>query len=257
MSYHLYDYTLSPHLHNQIEVAYVIRGTCTISIDHLVYQVKRGDFIIIFPYQLHSFYQPVESEIIVHVFEPDFSSELIPKLGSSLPKEYIICNMPQDCVDAFMKAEHYYQQQANLRIIKSYVGVYMSFLLEKLELVSVKGTDYHSVLQELLLYIDSHFTEYLSLELLAEKFHITRFYISRLFSQKLMTSFSDYVNQLRIDYAVELLCHSDMAICDIAVNSGFDGERHFYRVFKKHTGLTPMQKRKQGDTRSAGYIDKT
>ncbi len=250
-SYHIWNYTFTPHLHNQIEVVYVVRGSCTMSIDNVIYEVMQGNFIVILPYQIHSFYQAHDCEMIVQVFEPEFAPELIPRLGKSLLRDAVMKDMPQDCVDAFLKAEYYYRQQADLRIVRSYVGLYMSFLYGRLEFITMDAADYHSVLHELLLYIDSHFAEHLSLELLAERFHITRFYISRLFSQKLKTSFNDYVNQLRIDYAVELLCHTDMPICNIGEASGFECERSFYRVFKQHTGMTPLQKRRQGDNRSA------
>lgn len=249
-AYHIMNYTLNPHLHNQIEVVYVIRGTCSMSIDKIRYEVRQGDFIIILPYQIHSFYNVQECELVVQVFEPDFAPELLPHLGNCLLKNSVVKEMSHDCVEAFRKAEQYYTQQSDLRIVRAYIGVYMSFLYDKLEFIAMDTSDYYSVLHELLLYIDFHFTEHMTLEVLAEKFHITRFYISRLFSKKMNTSFNDYVNQLRVDYATELLCHTDMTIGDIALKSGFECERNFYRVFKRHTDMTPLQKRKQGDDRS-------
>lgn len=250
-SYHLWDFTFSPHLHNQIEVVYIIRGNCTMMIEHTTYEVEQGDFIVILPYQLHNFSQSRDCEMLVQVFDPDFAPDMVPKLEKSQLKECVIKGMPSDCIEALMKAEYYYEQETDLRIVRSYVGVYMSFLYGSLEFVDMDNTDYHSVLYELLLYIDAHFTEHLSLELLADRFHITRFYISRLFSKKLNMSFNDYVNQLRIDYAVELLCQSDMPISEVGEASGFECERSFYRVFKQHTGMTPLQKRREGDNRNA------
>jgi AraC-like DNA-binding protein len=58
------------------------------------------------------------------------------------------------------------------------------------------------------------------------------------------TSFSDYINGLRVDYASQLLEERpELSINDIMIKSGFTSSSAFYRNFKKFKGITPTGKR--------------
>ncbi|AVM53471.1 helix-turn-helix protein [Bacteroides zoogleoformans] len=74
-----------------------------------------------------------------------------------------------------------------------------------------------------------------------------RTYISTYLNQELNTSFSDFINNYRVEYAKSLLASKDpvYSIPEIFEMSGFTNEVSFYRIFKKHTGLTPKQWVKQ------------
>lgn len=245
ISHHIQNYTFSPHLHNQLEIVYVVSGSCSISIDQISYTAAAGNLILIFPYQIHNFYNANNCELIVQVFDPDFAPEFLPHLGKSIPEYPLLETIPSNCLDAILKAEHYYITQANQRIIHAYVGLYMSFLYERFQFIPVCVSDYHSVLHSLLLYVDAHYTEDLSLDRLAQELHVTKYYLSRIFSKKLHTSFTDYVNHLRIEYSVHLLQNTNLPVCDIAFECGFSCERTFYRAFKKEMNMTPLRFRKE------------
>jgi AraC-like DNA-binding protein len=58
------------------------------------------------------------------------------------------------------------------------------------------------------------------------------------------TSFSDYINGLRVDYAARLLEENpDLSINEVIIKSGFTSTSAFYRNFKKFKGITPTEKR--------------
>jgi AraC-like DNA-binding protein len=243
-SYHITSYVFSPHLHNQIEVVYVLSGSCIITIENVAYDVVSGDVALIFPYQLHNFSQSKDCELIVQVFEPEYAPEFIPYLDKYIAEIPLLKTLHTDCVDAIKKAEYYYTNGANSRIIRSYVNLYMSFIYEKVNFIVTPVYDYHSVLHSLLIYIDAHFADDLSLDAVARQHHVTKHYISRLFNQKLHTTFTQYIHHLRLEYAVHLLKNTDMTISSIAYESGFECERSFFRVFKESMGSTPLQYRK-------------
>ncbi len=69
-------------------------------------------------------------------------------------------------------------------------------------------------------------------------------YISRVFNDILKTSFTQYINQLRIEEAKRLLNDRDDKIYAIALDSGFASKNNFIRVFKQHTNCTPTEFRK-------------
>ena len=99
--------------------------------------------------------------------------------------------------------------------------------------------DYDSV-KNVLLYCSENYTEPLSLELLSKKLHLSRYYISHIFSDKLQVSFTDFVNTLRVEHACSLL-EKGANITEIALASGFSSVRTFNRVFAEEMGMTPRE----------------
>lgn len=94
-------------------------------------------------------------------------------------------------------------------------------------------------------YVEKHYREDISLDLLADKLNITGAYLSTYFKEKRGINFSDYVNTFRMNKAKELLRETDLKIQDIAVQVGYPNVNSFIRMFKKATGLPPGEFRKE------------
>ncbi len=92
-----------------------------------------------------------------------------------------------------------------------------------------------------LTYIDEHINQRITCEEMAKYTHMSRSYFSRIFKEEMNQSFSDYVLNRKIDYAKEMLTHTDYTIQDVCDSVGFDTLSNFYRMFKKITGLTPKK----------------
>ena len=79
---------------------------------------------------------------------------------------------------------------------------------------------------------------------LAMRLNSNRNYIYNAINVEMGISFSDYINNQRIDYASQLLeAHPEMSINDVIFKSGFTSSSAFYRNFKKFRGITPTAKR--------------
>lgn len=88
----------------------------------------------------------------------------------------------------------------------------------------------------------------LNIGLLSEKLELNESYFSHLFNKNSNENFSSFVNKKRIREAKKLLTNkefSNYTIISIGLESGFNSKSAFYNVFKKETGLTPTQFRKQ------------
>ncbi|MBQ8280286.1 MAG: helix-turn-helix transcriptional regulator [Roseburia sp.] len=97
------------------------------------------------------------------------------------------------------------------------------------------------VIRNVIRYARTHLNEDLSLRSLAERFNINRTYLSTLFHQEMGTTLTDYINELRIEYATELLCNNHFSIAAVCTEVGFSDVSYFTRVFKKVMGQTPAQ----------------
>lgn len=69
-------------------------------------------------------------------------------------------------------------------------------------------------------------------------------HLCRMFKKHINKTPTEFINQLRLNYAVSLLKHSDEEIIDIALNSGFESLSYFYSLFKKQYNMSPAQFRK-------------
>lgn len=100
------------------------------------------------------------------------------------------------------------------------------------------------VLAYMLDYLDKHYGENINLNLVADKLNLSPGYLSTFFKEKQGINFSDYLNNLRISHAKELLMNVDLRIQEIALQVGYLNVNSFIRMFKRASGLTPGEYRK-------------
>ena len=72
-----------------------------------------------------------------------------------------------------------------------------------------------------------------------------RTYVSKFFNHEAGSTFYDYVNNLRVAHACQLLKSSAASIAEVAEHSGFNSPQAFIRVFVRTLGITPSEYRKQ------------
>jgi YesN/AraC family two-component response regulator len=94
-------------------------------------------------------------------------------------------------------------------------------------------------------YINGHFKEPIVLREVAEKFHISEYYLSRNFRVVTGFSFNEYVNTTRVNMAKKLLKETNYNITRIAEEVGFNTITHFGRTFRKVVGISPKAYRIQ------------
>lgn len=94
-------------------------------------------------------------------------------------------------------------------------------------------------------YIKQHIDQELTLNMVAEHFFYNPSYLSRLFKTKLNKNYMTFVSEIRINYARQYLKIPQYAVSDIAIMCGYKSYKHFVKVFKDITQMTPTEYRKQ------------
>ena len=100
-------------------------------------------------------------------------------------------------------------------------------------------------LQDVKDYIDLNYAKKLSLDSLSEIFFINKFYLSRIFKEQFGVTINNYLLQVRITHAKQLLRFSDLNIEKISQECGMNDANYFARAFKKIEGVTPGEYRKR------------
>ena len=92
-------------------------------------------------------------------------------------------------------------------------------------------------------YINSHYQENLTLDMVSDFAGFSRYYFSRSFKKQTGYSFKDYLCQKRLQVAMDLLIRTNRSMREVAIESGFGSVATFNRVFREKKGCTPTQYR--------------
>ncbi len=118
------------------------------------------------------------------------------------------------------------------------------YLIRTTDKYRMLGAEIPKSLHMIVDYIYAHYFEHLSLETLSSLSGYNKYYLCRLFKKHFGTSPQDYIIQLRILRAKELLRDTDMNIQNISDIVGITDPNYFYRLFKDKTSISPAAYRK-------------
>lgn len=88
-------------------------------------------------------------------------------------------------------------------------------------------------------YLEKHYTEKITLDLLSEHFYINKFYLTRIFKEEYGISINRYLIKLRISHAKQLLRFTSLPIEEVARQCGIQDASYFNRLFHKAEGIAP------------------
>lgn len=243
----------NPHLHRHIELAFMIEGSARGYADSAVCKIEPGDIFIAFPNQIHRFVSSGPERYMLFIVNPDMIPELSELLTTALP------------VSNRLKAEDQPPELSRLLfglasaarlpgehqelVLHGYLLAFFGILLRYMPLGGVRTGD-TQVLRSVIDFCSKNYTRPLSLSLLAEELHISKYYISHLFGDKLNVRFNDYINSLRVSAACRLLRQSELSVTGVSEAVGFSTLRTFNRAFVRHVGHSPSDYRKNNMTDS-------
>jgi len=250
----LYNNETAIHLHGQAELIVVLDGLLKATVDQIEYTVSPCHGIVIFPNQIHSLKSLGKSQILMCLFYPEFNHRYLECLKKLTPVNPFFCltelsNHSRIAIDGLLALQAECPTdmpvpEKVLALAEGYLTLLLADVLNEMNLTDKKNAPVLELEQKLLIYIDTHFKDSLSLDILSNEFDINRFRLSRIFSERLKISFTHYVNSRRLEYAKRLLRSTKLSIIQIALESGFSSSRTFYREFSNHYGLTPKEYQK-------------
>ena len=103
----------------------------------------------------------------------------------------------------------------------------------------------HRQIEQIACYIAENCCSPLSLNSIAEQFYMNKCYLSRIFKEITGFTVNGYLHARRIQKARSLLIQNSMNISEVAEAAGYENLTYFERVFKKHTGMSPLEYRRQ------------
>lgn len=253
------------HEHIFFEMIYVLSGKCDQLIENQNISMKEGDICIISPGVKHSI-GVFDDSIVINVlirrstFEDAFfdflrnnnllSSFFLNNIYKDKQNDYIIfhTNNNKDIEDSILdmfleykKQDLYYNNILNHLIMVFFAKLLRdSFIDIEVPILKKKDNLRNS---SIITYIQDNYTD-ITLEELANKFHFSTPYCSKIIKEITGYNFTQFLQKIRLERAESLLINTNIPIADISNSVGYPNVEHFIRLFNKKNKISPSKYRK-------------
>ncbi|MCR4830915.1 MAG: AraC family transcriptional regulator [Pseudobutyrivibrio sp.] len=247
-----------PHWHPDIEIIWPKESPYKVICSTEVYHVDIDDILLICPAVLHEILSPapgnrvfIQADFsgIVSLKELDAAFRIMsPALHikkNSCSKEIYkkICGYLDKIINIYSGLEPFDELEIYSILLKFLAFCSKNINLFKGNESSTTSTTYKNAisLSNVCSYISEHFTEDLTLEDISTYAGFSKYHFERIFTNYTGTTYYQYLQHLRINYAQTLLSNPELSVTDIAFQAGFTSCTAFTRAFKKSTGYPPSQ----------------
>ena len=239
------------HFHRHYEIYFLLKGRRRYIIENEIYDVEAGDVILVPPMTMHktTFYpsapeNEIHARLLYNVKEiheellPAFDKHFYRPVGKEREMLFLLIN---ESVEEIKK-----EKESNLLH-----SINMQKLLYILKNMPESGktvqrlTDTERLMQGAAYFIKENCEKNITLKQMAEETGFAREYFSVVFKKAIGSNFNDYLNNMRIARALHLLTETDGPVSKISEQCGFTDSNYFTYVFKKITGVSPTNYRKQ------------
>lgn len=241
------DWHSVPHTHSYLELFYIVGGKGQFLIEDQFYPVNASSLVIISPNVTHTEVslnaQPMEY-IVLGIEGFELAS------GENSNGQFSILNHFESaeissCLRNILR-EMELKNTGYEDICQAYMEILIIRLMRTTDLYMAaepQRTSGNRQCASVKRYIDLHFKEALTLELLAEEAHMNKYYLSHTFKREYGASPINYMTHRRIEESKYLLAETDLSMSQIAQLLGFSSLSYFSQVFRRTQAVTPMEYR--------------
>lgn len=232
------------HYHKHYEVLYIYNNTRTLVVGDREYLLDKNTVAIIPPFIPHLTLSggvlPQERLAI------NFYESYIHDIRIALGDDILNCaGTPCSVIDISSFAEKFSSiitelQNSDSETERKLILCTLLHLLSKNSPARTKNEDAGEIIK----FVEANFGERITLDLLSEKFHLSKFTVSRYFSRYTGMSLPKYLNSIRVINAKKYL-RDGQKVTDVAFRCGFESVSNFDRVFTNQVGMSPMKFKKE------------
>ena len=172
------------------------------------------------------------------------SRNKIAVFGEGHPVHFILCRFMQEAYDEYTAKDVCYKLPIRASIYLMMTALLRFYCGNKDELDD--HVVYHNVLRlrPVVEYISSHFCEKIYIESLSDMINVSPDYFTKMFKDSIGRTPIDYINGMRINEAMNLLCNTEDSMAEIADKIGFCNPNYFHKIFKQYMDISPLAYRK-------------
>ncbi|ULO06550.1 helix-turn-helix domain-containing protein [Paenibacillus sp. 19GGS1-52] len=254
------------HWHQSLELIINIKGKVQITVNNLTHELEAGDIILINSNEVHELHADNTTMLALQI-----KLELLKEATMDIQKIYYDCNSAisghperfknlKRIVAQILK----YNINSNEYIDLKNISLVYELIYELCSNFSSDEKDVHNYslenldrLSRILDYINSKYSDPISLQNMAKAEYLSVPYLSKYFKRSMGMSFSDYLKDIRLHHAVNDLLNESLTIDKVAVQNGFPNVRSFVVAFTEKYGELPSVWRKKHASEILGSIEAT
>lgn len=240
--------------HPSIEIAFVLNGYGVLFIDGERYEIQEEDMFVINSYQIHRVELKEGSHLLSVLIAPGFARQFFPQI-----EEYTYELRSFLCAEELKPAVTQLKKQL-ARTISVWsksreefselrMNIQLSHLIECLSGNFGKKIEKSDKKEErwldLVRYLNESYQEDITLKMLAKRKYMSQSYLSRMFQKEMGVTFTEYITEIRLSHALNLLANKELTVTDVCFEAGFRNVNSFIESFKQKYGKTPGQYRKE------------
>lgn len=244
--------------HDCYEVYLMTAGERYLFFNGVCHILKPGDLFIVRPFEMHytqSLDSPFYGRHLLNFSEKHLDTLLHPTERDMLTNKLKPCIIHLTS-EQYQEIQFYFQGIAastgflSIKLQRCYLLQLLVFLTKCMEATeSFLGTSQLPNIKfeilEAIQYINRHYAENLSLDFISAHVHLSKYYFCRQFSQTTGATFLDYLNNIRLSKAYQLLMNTDLSIDKIATQTGFSSSVQLSRTFCSVYKVTPTAFRRK------------
>ena len=244
------------HKHGFVEIFYIISGSILHKFNEdPARSIETGDAYIILKGNSHGFYRD-DNTVCAHrdiLIRDSFFKEVCAYISPDLYDRFLRRDIPCT-VKLSSDRINYFEQEINIInqilpiSIKEKTAMMRTLAVALLEPFLLFNTaknfeNYPPWFKDLLANFNKVRFLKLGLNAITQNINYDKKYLCRVFKKYMGMTMTDYLNHVRLDYAINMIQNTDRNILDIAQDLGFSSISYFNVIFKKRYGITPMQAR--------------
>ncbi|CAM3627388.1 AraC family transcriptional regulator [Erysipelothrix urinaevulpis] len=233
-----------PHWHANLELLLVIEGTIEVNLDQTIYTVNQGSVVVINSNEIHAI-KPITNEVEYYCLILDYSFcrsfDFDTQLNTfkSINQDPELIRLMELVAYEIKELKNHYELAIKALCNTILITLFRNQLVADTPIENSQSK--LDLVQNAMTYIHFNYQQPLTLEDVSESIGVSKFYLSRLFTELTQTNFSNYVLKFRCFQAYNLLIKQKMNVSETSNYCGFNSVPYFSKSFKNQFGITPSE----------------
>lgn len=238
------DHAFPPHMHRCYEMVLMLRGEMRMRVDNVDYTLREGDLILVKPNRIHSYHTDpgMHGTCLLCVFSDDLIASVHEPISQYRLRSIVLHELPALYRDVFALME----SRSDIASVKGFLYLLCALFYEQVEHgVEDEFSGDTALLHKMFVYIETNVDKPCTLHELAVELKYNESYLSRIFAKYVGVPYSDYVRNIKLNYACYLLQNTGISVYHVAMKCGYTTQSSFNRSFKQLMSCKPSEYRER------------
>ncbi|MGN1193794.1 MAG: AraC family transcriptional regulator [Dorea sp.] len=245
------NYIRDKHWHRSVEIFALFDGELEFFLNEKQYSLMPGEFMLVNSNEIHSIRSPKKNMTVVlqiplSTFERYYTDErFIYFTHSSKKQDEEVMRLIRDMYKTYVEKKMGYELKVQSQFYMLIYLLVSKYREKEVDSEMIKANRKLNKLSVITEYMKENYNKDLSLASVAQTFHYSPPYLSRMFQKYAKMNYKTYLDNLRLSHAYQDLMNTGLSIGMIAEINGFANTKAFSKVFKERFGMLPSQFRRQ------------